>query len=119
MGDQHIKQTCCFLLQAEEDKITSAKTVIVILTAIVKVKFTLQEPMKTHRGSRGIALLFLNLVTKWGWVVSATPWPPYPRGRDPEPIVQEAPGLVWTSVENLTSNGIPSPDHPARNKSLY
>jgi len=59
MGDQHFRQTCCFLLQAEEDKITSTKTVIFILAPMVKVKFTIQEAMKTHRGSRGIAVLFL------------------------------------------------------------
>jgi hypothetical protein len=32
---------------------------------------------------------FLNLGTRWGWVVNATPQPLYPRERDPVPIVQE------------------------------
>jgi hypothetical protein len=39
-----------------------------------------------------------------GWVVSATPWPLYPRETDPVPIVYEAewaPGPVWTGAENL------------------
>jgi hypothetical protein len=30
-------------------------------------------------GSRGIALLILNLGARRGWVVSTTPWPLYPR----------------------------------------
>src|SRR5215469_4623858 len=33
------------------------------------------------RGSRGIALLILNLSTRRGWVVSTTPRPLYPRER--------------------------------------
>ena len=39
---------------------------------------------------------------RWGWVVSATPRPLYPR-ETPLPIIQEAgwaPGPVWTDVEN-------------------
>ena len=44
------------------------------------------------------------------------------RGKDPVPNVQEAgwaPGPVWTGAENLTPNGIRSPDRPARSLSLY
>ena len=44
----------------------------------VKVKFTLEQAMKAQKGSRGIALLFLNLGTRWGWMVNAMPWPLYP-----------------------------------------
>jgi hypothetical protein len=40
-------------------------------------------------------------------------------GKDPAPIVQEAPGSVWTSAENLAPTGIRSPDHLARSQSLY
>jgi len=29
------------------------------------------------------------------------------------------PGPVWTGAENLALTGIPSPDRPARNESLY
>jgi hypothetical protein len=42
-----------------------------------------------------------------GWVVNTTPQPPYYQERDPVPIVQGAwwaPGLVWTGVENLSSD---------------
>ena len=58
---------------------------------------------------------------RWGWVVSITPRPLYPR-KDPVPIIQEggwAPGPVWAGVENLALTGIPSPDRPARSESLY
>ena len=43
-----------------------------------------------HRGSRGIALLFLDHGTRRGWEVSVTPWPLFTPGNDPVPIVQEA-----------------------------
>ena len=48
-----------------------------------------------------------------GWVVNATPWPHLTPWKDPVPIVQEAgwaAGPVCTSVENLASTGIRSPD---------
>jgi hypothetical protein len=49
-------------------------------------------------------------------------WPPYPRERDPLPIIQEAgwaPGPVCTGVENLAPTGIRSSDRPARSEALY
>jgi hypothetical protein len=52
-----------------------------------------------------------------GGGVKATPWPLYPRERDPVAIVQEvgwAPGPVQTGAEKLASTGIRSPDRPAR-----
>jgi len=60
-------------------------------------------------GSRGIALLILNLVARWRWVVNATPLPLLPQKRAPVPLVQKAgwaPGPVRT------------PNRPARSKSL-
>jgi hypothetical protein len=75
-----------------------------------------------HRGSRGIALLFLDHSTSRGWGVSVTSRPPFTPRKDPVPIVQEAgwaPGPVWTGVENLTPTGIRSPDRPARSQLLY
>ena len=75
-----------------------------------------------HRGSRGIALLFLDHGTRRGWVVSSTPRPLFTPGKDPEPIVHEdrwAPGPVWTGAENLAPTGIRSPDRPAPSQSLY
>jgi hypothetical protein len=94
----------------------------------VKVKVTLVQALKlctgrtAHRGSRGIALPFLDNGTRRGWKVSVTPRPLFTPGKDPVPVVQEAgwaPGPVWTSVENLAPTGIPSPDRPARSQSLY
>jgi len=66
--------------------------------------------------SRGIAVLFLgSRDSRWEWrgqphaPASSTP------GKDPVPIVQEvgwAPGPVWSGAENLSPNGIRSPDRP-------
>jgi len=75
-----------------------------------------------HRGSRGIALLFLDHGTRREWGVSVTPRPLFTPGKDLVPIVQEAgwtPGSVWTSAENLDTTGIRSPVRPARSQSLY
>ena len=57
-----------------------------------------------------------------GWMVSATPRPPYSLERDPVPIAQEAEwvsGPLWTGADNLVFSGIRSPDSLARGKSLY
>ena len=62
-----------------------------------------------HRGSGGIALLFLDHGTRRGWGVSVTPRPLFTPGNDRVPTVQEAgwaPGPVWTGAENLASTGI-------------
>jgi len=93
-----------------------------------KVKCTLVQALRlctgrtAHRGSRGIALPFLDHDTRRGWGVSVTPRPLFTPGKDPVPIVQEAgwaPGPVWTGAENLAPTGIRSPDRPARSQSLY
>jgi hypothetical protein len=77
----------------------------------VKVKCTIVQALRlctgrtAHRGSRGMALPFLDHGTQRGWGVSVTPQPLFTPGKDPVPIVQEAgwaPGLVWTGAENLT-----------------
>jgi len=75
-----------------------------------------------RRGSRGIALLFLDHGTRRGWGVSVTRQPLFTPRKDPVPIVQEAgwaPGPVWTGAESLTPTGIRYPDRPARSQSLY
>ena len=75
-----------------------------------------------HKGSRGIALLFLDHSTRRGWGVSITPWLLFTSGRDPVPVVQEAgwaPGLVWTGAENLAPTRIRSPGRPVRSQSLH
>ena len=61
-----------------------------------KVKCTLVQALRlctgrtAHRGSRGIALLFLDHGTRRGRGVSVTPSPLFPPGKGPVPIVQEA-----------------------------
>jgi len=74
------------------------------------------------KGSRCIALLFLDHSTRRRWSVSVTPRPLFTSGRDPVPIVQEsgwAPGPVWTGAENLAPTGNRSPDRPASSQSLF
>ena len=69
----------------------------------VKVKVTLVQALRlctartVHRGSRGIALPFLDHSTRSGLGVSITPRPFFTPGKEPVPIVQEvgwAPGTV-------------------------
>jgi hypothetical protein len=85
--------------------------------------FAVEQAMKNHRESRGIALFVINLSAKWGRVVNATPRPIYPRERSPVPIVQEAAwvlGMVWTGAENLASpTRRKLPDRASRSESLY
>jgi len=57
-------------------------TFIVRYILKVKVQFTLEQATRAQKGGRrGIALLFLNLDARWGWVVNAMPRPLYPRKR--------------------------------------
>jgi hypothetical protein len=48
------------------------------LSVYIKVTFTLKQDMKAQRGSRGVAVLFLQPWCYMGWVVNTTPWPLYP-----------------------------------------
>jgi hypothetical protein len=95
-------------------------------TKDANVKCTLVQALRLcagltgHRGSRGIALLFMTMALEGG-EGSVTPLPLFNPGKDPVPIVQEAgwaSGPVWTGAENLNSTGIRSPDRPARSQSL-
>jgi hypothetical protein len=79
-----------------------------------KVNCTLVQSLRlctghtAHRGSRGIALPFLDQGTRRGWGVSVTHRPLFTPRKDPVPIVQEAawaPGPIWTGVENLAPPG--------------
>ena len=82
-----------------------------------KVKCTLVQALRlctgltADRGSRGIALLFLDHDTRRGEGSASRP------GRFLPTIVQEpgwAPGPVWTGAENLASHrdSIPGPSSP-------
>jgi len=89
------------------------------------VKCTLVQALRlraAHRGSRGIALIFLDHNTRRWWGVSVMSRPLFTPRKDPVPIVQEAgwaPGPVWTGAENLAPTGIWSLDRPAHSQSLY
>jgi len=92
----------------------------------IKVNCTLVQALRLctgrtdHRGSRGIALPFLDRGTRRGSGFSVTPRPLFTPEKDPVPIVQEggwAPGPVWTGAENLAPTGIRSPDRPAHSQS--
>ena len=64
----------------------------------IKIKCTLVQALSlctgrmAHRGSRGVALLFLDHGIRRGWGVKVTPRPVFTPGKDPVPIAQEA---VW------------------------
>jgi hypothetical protein len=61
-----------------------------------------EKVMKAYRGSRGIALLIVNLGTRWSLVVKLKPQPLYRRERTPVPFEEEAgwaSAPVWTSGE--------------------
>ena len=69
----------------------------------------------------GIALLFHDRSTKWGWVVSSTPRPHFTPGKDTVPILQEAgwaPRQVWTGGK-LVPTGIRSRTVQPVAQSLY
>ena len=100
----------------------------VLLFYKVRVKCTLVQALRlctgrtAHRGSRGIAILFLDHGTRRGCGVSVTLRPLFSPGKDPLPTVQEigwAPAPVWTGAENLSPTEIRSPNRPARCQSLY
>jgi hypothetical protein len=48
---------------------------------VCRVKAPYNRPPRAPRGSRGIAILILNLGARRGWTVSTTPRPLYPRER--------------------------------------
>ena len=67
-------------------------------TEMSNIKLSRYRPGVAQRLSRSIALLFHDLGTRRGWVVSSTPRPHFTPGKDPVPILQEAgwaPEQVW------------------------
>jgi hypothetical protein len=79
------------------------------------------RPRRAQRGSRGIALLILDLGARREWVVSTTPRPLYPRER---PGTDCTGGWVLPRAgldvcEKSCPTGIRSPHRPARRESLY
>jgi hypothetical protein len=45
------------------------------LLAIINLKVTLEQAMKAQRGVEVKLNSFFNRISRWGWVVNATPWP--------------------------------------------
>jgi hypothetical protein len=74
----------------------------------LNVAVTLEQATKAQRGSRSIALSFLNLSTRWRWVVNATPLTLYAWERPSTHCVEAGwvPGQVWTSAEISTPSGL-------------
>jgi hypothetical protein len=56
--------------------------------------------MQAQTGNRSTALLIPNLGDRQGWVVNATPRPPYTRKRATVPILQEVTAMYTTSIIN-------------------
>jgi hypothetical protein len=76
---------------------------VLALKYVRQIKFTLEQAMKSQRGSRDIPLYINYLGDTLESMVSATPRPLYPRKRAPVPLVKDAgwaPGPVLTSMEN-------------------
>ena len=74
----------------------------------MNILVTMYHAMKVQRGSRGVALLILNLSVRWKWVVSVMCWLFKPRKEPHVPLYinldepQGQSGLVWRR-ENLLS----------------
>jgi len=68
--------------------------------------------MKAQKGGRDVTLPTPNPGARSGRVVSAKPRPPYPRKRDPVPIVRKLgmPGWVW---KISSSTAVQTPDRQA------
>ena len=124
-----IRQAVVLQLRGLDEALESSRVKLTILRSIPQdpgplvylgvLTLRLCRGRTAHRGSRVIALLFLDHGIRRGWGVSFTPRPLFTPGKDPVPIVQEAgwvPGPVWTGAENLSPTGIRSPIRPAHSQ---
>ena len=87
----------------------------------VRVKFSRYRPRVAQRVGRGLALLYHDLGTRSGWVVSSTSRPHFTHGKVLVPILQEAgwaPGSVWTGGKTRPHRDS-IPDRPACSQSVY
>jgi hypothetical protein len=96
-------------------------TIIYYLVRTIKKVHTITGHEGPRGGSRGIALLILNLgARRGGW---SAPRPcRFTPGKDLVSIVQEAgwaPGPVWKCAKKLAPTGIRFPDRSACSQSLY
>jgi hypothetical protein len=80
--------------------------------------FSKMSPMKIK-----VKVIFTIEQARWGWVVNVKPRPFYPRERPGTNCIggwgEGGAGSVWKGVETFPSNGIRSPDRPARSESWY
>jgi hypothetical protein len=86
------------------------------LKTIKRRRSPYNRPPRSQRGSRGIDLLFHDLGTRRGWVVSTTPRPLYPRKRLGTHYTEDwvSPRAGLDVCEKSRPTGIRSPDRPAR-----
>jgi hypothetical protein len=80
-------------------------------------RYPVTDP-KAHKGGTGIALLFVDLGARTGWVVSTTARQLYPRKK---PGTHCTGGWVGprAGLDVCPPIGIRSPDRPVRSQSLY
>jgi len=86
-----------------------------------KLKWSRCRPGVAQRVGRDIALLFHDLDTRRGWVVSSTPRPFFTPGKTQYPLYRRLGGPQGRSgrMENLVSHRDSIPDRPVRSYSLY
>ena len=99
-----------------------------LIACKIKVKCTLVQTLRlctgrtAHRGSRGIALPFLEHGIRRGEGLASRPGRSLPPGKTRYPLYRKLGGTQGRSgqVRKVSPpTGIRSPDRPARNQSLY
>jgi len=77
--------------------------------------------MNAQNGNRRVALLFINIGSRYGWVFNATPRPVYRRERPVTHCIGDWVGLRagMDGCENHARNGIRSRNRRSRSNSLY
>jgi hypothetical protein len=88
--------------------ITPSQSLISVRYLYKKVKLFCYTPWRLLGGEEVQLLLILNLGTRWGWVVSITPWPRFTP-------VERTPGTHWSGGWVVPRAGL---DAEARRKSL-
>jgi hypothetical protein len=81
----------------------------------VKVKFNLEQALKSQRGSKGIALLFLNIGARWGGLSTSRPGR-FPPGKTQYPLCRRMGGpgadLDGCGKSRPHRDWIPGPSSP-------
>jgi len=114
-GWQHNKSLLNFALKL--NLFCSLYSEVLVHKAKGKYCITLDQAMKTRRGSTGVSQLF-NFGATWSTSLPGLFTP----GKGTRPIVKKAgwvPGPVWTTAENFALIRITSPKLPIRSESVY